>query len=175
MSFPAHAALSSVLIVSSTSRPCCSAVRMTLASIAQASAADALRLPPVILRMTTAGRSACSAALLVPSTSGLCRNVVSLLRYLYSRLPSRSASSSAQSGATVEYSRFSSRSTRCAIGFVQRVALFFQFQHLLDQPLAPPEELVRRQFRLSSNRIAQLTQQVGQALLLRPVELVVEW
>jgi hypothetical protein len=33
--------------------------------LAQATAADSLRLPPVILRITTAGRSARSAALLV--------------------------------------------------------------------------------------------------------------
>jgi hypothetical protein len=43
-------------------------VRMTLARIAQARAPSLLRLPPVIFRITTAGRSARSAALLVPST-----------------------------------------------------------------------------------------------------------
>ena len=76
MSFPSHSARSSVLIVCTTSRPCCSAVRITLARTAHAWAPDWLRLPPVIFRITTTGRRARSAALLVPSTRGLCRNVV---------------------------------------------------------------------------------------------------
>ena len=69
MSLPDHSARSSVLIVSSTSRPCCRAVRVILARIAHGRALSSLRLPPVFFRITTAGRIARSAALFVLSTS----------------------------------------------------------------------------------------------------------
>lgn len=65
MFLPAQLVRRRVLIVSTTSRPCCSAVRITQARTAQAWAPDSLRLPPVIFRITTAGRNARSAALFV--------------------------------------------------------------------------------------------------------------
>ena len=54
--------------VRSTSR--CRAVRMTLARTCWVCAPRVVRLPPQILRLTTAGRMACSARQLVASTSG---------------------------------------------------------------------------------------------------------
>ena len=67
-----------------------------LDSTANAFAPEALRLPPVIFLITTAGRIARPAALFVGSTSFLCRNVVRLLRCFFNRLPRRVASASGQ-------------------------------------------------------------------------------
>ena len=64
-SSPAQALFNRLLIVSSTSRPCCVAVLTMLDRTANAFAPDALRLPPVIFLITTAGRIARSAALFV--------------------------------------------------------------------------------------------------------------
>ncbi len=65
----------SVLIVSNSGRFCWRAVRSTDMRIAVALAPRSLRLPPVIFRITTAGRNARSAALLVPSIRCLARVV----------------------------------------------------------------------------------------------------
>ena len=65
---PAQEFMRSVLIVSNRGRFCWRAVRSTDIRIAVAPAPRSLRLPAVIFRITTAGRNAHSAALLVPST-----------------------------------------------------------------------------------------------------------
>src|SRR5262249_55076987 len=62
------------------SRSCMAAVVSTLASTCQVSAPARVRLPPQLLRHTTAGRMACSARQLVACTPGVVRNVNRALR-----------------------------------------------------------------------------------------------
>ena len=60
---PAQAFIRSVLIVSNSGRFCCCAVLISDIKTAVARAPRSLRLPPVIFRITTAGRRARSAGL----------------------------------------------------------------------------------------------------------------
>ena len=60
---------------SSADNACCLHVSNTEVTIPCAVAPDAVRLPPHTLRLTTAGRIACSAAQLVAGNSGFVKNV----------------------------------------------------------------------------------------------------
>ena len=62
------------------SRACCWQVANTLARISWARAPAVVRLPPKTLRLTTAGRMACSAGQLVASMSSSYRNVSRFLK-----------------------------------------------------------------------------------------------
>ena len=146
-----------------------------LARMAQAWAPDSLRLPPVIFRMTTAGRRARSAALLVPSTFGSCRNVVRRDPYLRIRAASRSASASFHDlAAQIPQPRLDALDLPGISRGRQAFPTLLEPQRLLSQPLALPEERVRGQRRTFLDRIPQLPQQMRQALLLRTVELVID-
>src|SRR6202035_1116710 len=111
--FPvSQAAISMALIVASTFFPCWPAVRSSDASLAQASAPFLLRLPPLIFRATTAGRSARSATLFVPSRCLSHRNAVSSFLCFRIRLARRLALGSSYWAASSRSSRVSSRQPR---------------------------------------------------------------
>ena len=109
------AARNIAVISGGRSRPRWRAVRTTLASTCWVSAPWRVRLPPHTLRMTTAGRMACSARQLVASSEGSHKKRNTAWNSVAKCAAKRSASSSGGGASTSRASRAVSRPRAVAI------------------------------------------------------------